>query len=1106
MNRFTAAVAIVLFVSLGRTEDLDAAERPHILYINADDLGVMDVGYKSSRYNTPNIDRLCREGMQFTESYAPAANCAPSRACVMSGQYSPRHGIYTVNRSDRGASHTRKIIPTPNTTELNPNKVTIADGLRDAGYRTIHLGKWHLSKDPCQSGFDLNIGGGPSGGPKGGYFSPFTQGSMVSLNAKYPPGTHRADILADETIRFLRENQGQPCFVNLAYFLVHSRLEAVPELVDKYKGKGGNAVYASMIEKLDQSIGKVLAGLETLGIRDNTLVVFTSDNGGVCSTSPQTPYRSGKGSYFDGGVRVPLVVRWPGKIKPGTSCSIPVMGTDFFPTFLDAANVPVPEGKQLDGTSLVPLLKQSGSIAERTLFWHFPIYLQGHQGGKYDSHDPLFRTRPGTALRQGKWKLHEYFEDGRLELYDLENDVAERKNVAISHPQKTRELHKLMKRWRTEVEAPVPTQPNPEYRSNSYPTDSKTDPRSPVNAVSGIETTAGLQATLVGSEPELRSLTNLDIDSRGRVWVCDVMNYRRNRDSRPEGDRILILEDTNGDGVMDEVKTFYQGRDIDSAMGLCVLENENGCEVIVTASPNVWRFTDRDGDDVPDSQVAMFTETGQPQHDHSAHSFLFGPDGKLYWNMGNTGRQVKDANGNVVVDIHGRPVIDNGKPLHGGMPFRCDLDGSHFEVLAHNFRNSWETTVDSFGSLWQSDNDDDGHRSTRINFVMEHGNYGYLDERTAAGWQAERINMEQETRDRHWHVNDPGVAPNLLSTGAGSPSGICVYEGRLLPKRFWDQVIHCDPGPNAVRAYPTKPAGAGYSATTEPLVTGKTDPWFRPVDVCVAPDGSLFVTDWYDPGVGGHRQEDINRGRLFRIAPANTRYTIPKFDFSTIKGACEALKNPCLSVRYRAWQTLRFRGAAAEPELQKLYQDPNPRVRARALWLLGKIDGRGRHYVNTALEDPNADLRIVGIRLAKQLTEAPASWIASVASDASPAVRREAAIAIRYDSSHYMPKLWAKLASRHDGADRWYLEALGIGSDIRPEECFDAYLAQVDGQWDTPTGWDIVWRVRSAKAAEAMVTLISNPTLPIEKTDRYFRSLELHDAEVRSRVLQRLLP
>lgn len=632
------------------------------------------------------------------------------------------------------------------------------------------------------------------------------------------------------------------------------------------------------------------------------------------------------------------------------------------------------------------------------------------------------------------------------------------------------------------------------------------DRRAAGNAISGLDVAEGLEVTLVASEPELRSLTNLDIDDRGRIWVCDVMNYRGNAGSRPEGDRILILEDTTGDGVADSTKTFYRGRDIDSAMGICVLGTENGNEVIVSAAPYVWRLIDEDGDDKADRKEAMFTETGQPQHDHSAHSFLFGPDGKLYWNVGNTGRQVKNAQGETVIDIHGRPVVDNGSPFYGGMPFRCDLDGSNFEVLAHNFRNNWETTVDSFGTLWQSDNDDDGNRGTRINFVMEQGNYGYRDELTGAGWRDERITMDEEVPRRHWHLNDPGVVPNLLQTGAGSPSGICLYEGRLLPQRFWDEMIHCDPGPNVVRAYPTEADGAGYRASIEPVLTGTEDKWFRPADVCVAPDGSIFITDWYDPGVGGHRQEDLQRGRLFRVAPPGTPYEVPSFDYSTAAGAADALRNPNLVVRYKAWMALHEMGSAAEDELRQLYRDPNPRLRARALWLLGKIDGRGEHYVERALADANPNIRITGIRLAKQIGLVPSLACVSAAEDPSPAVRRELAIALRFDDSASMPGVWAKLAAAYPAGDRWYLEALGIGSDRRASACYDAWIEEIGGQWDTPAGRDIVWRVRAPAAAEAMVQLIENPQLPLVETDRYFRSLEYHKPAVRDEALKTLLP
>ncbi len=618
----------------------------------------------------------------------------------------------------------------------------------------------------------------------------------------------------------------------------------------------------------------------------------------------------------------------------------------------------------------------------------------------------------------------------------------------------------------------------------------------PQNAIAGLEIADGLAATLAASEPDLRSLTNLDIDDRGRVWVCDVMNYRRNDGARPEGDRILILEDTNGDGVMDKTKVFYQGRDIDSAMGLCVLGNE----VIVSAAPNIWRFYDDNGDDVADRKVAMFTETGQPQHDHSNHSFLFGPDGKLYWNVGNTGMQVKDSGGNVVKDIHGRDVVDNGKPFFGGMPFRCNLDGSEFEVLAHNFRNNWETTVDSFGTIWQSDNDDDGNRGTRINFVMEHGNYGYRDEMTGATWQAPRINLETEIPLQHWLLNDPGVVPNVLQTGAGSPSGICLYEGTLLPERFRNQVIHCDPGPNVVRAYPMTEQGAGYSATIEPLMTGLQDKWFRPADVCVAPDGSLFVTDWYDPGVGGHRQEDLDRGRLFRIAPPGTPYKVPKFDYSTAEGAAEALRNPATAVRYKAWMALHEMGADAEPALVKMYGDNDPRMRARALWLLGKIEGRGEYYVRQAMVDAAADIRVTAIRLMRQLKFTPADFLSVVVDDPSPAVRREALVALRYDGNKAMPDLWNQLATHYDG-DRWYLEALGVASDLRASDCYAAFAASDHAGLKPDLANDILWRLRAPEAAAAIAKIIIDPKVELSQTDRYFRALEFHPPDVRTKVL-----
>ena len=623
--------------------------------------------------------------------------------------------------------------------------------------------------------------------------------------------------------------------------------------------------------------------------------------------------------------------------------------------------------------------------------------------------------------------------------------------------------------------------------------------RDPAEAVSGLDVAEGLQATLFAAEPQVLNLTNLDIDARGRVWVCEVVNYRGHNGKRPEGDRILILEDTNQDGKADKTTVFYQGRDVDSAMGICVLGNK----VIVSCSPNILVFTDENGDDQPDKKEVLFSQTGAPQHDHSAHSFLFGPDGKYYWNFGNTGGKVCNAKGEPITDLAGNKVIDNGKPYYGGMPFRCNADGSEFEVLGHNFRNNYETTVDSFGTLWQSDNDDDGNRGVRINYVMEFGNYGYRDELTGAGWQAPRTNLEKEVPHRHWHLNDPGVVPNLLQTGAGSPTGITVYEGRLLPKVFWDQVIHCDAGPNVVRAYPVKPDGAGYKAEIVDILKGARDNWFRPADVCVAPDGSLFVTDWYDPGVGGHAQGDSQRGRLFRVVPqGHTKYEVPKHDFKTAEGCAAALQSPNAAVRYLAWTGLMQEGAKAIPALEKLAKETdNPRHRARALWALGKMPGQAAKYVAQAAEDSNSDLRCVAIRLARQTKLDLVPVLKQLVKDPSPQVRRECALALRHSTAAEAPSLWAELAMAHDGVDRWYVEALGIAADRQWDTYLDAWLQKVGANWDSTAGHDLIWRSRATRTAEFLVKIIRNEKVSVGELPRYFRALDYQSGSAKDEAL-----
>ena len=351
----------------------------------------------------------------------------------------------------------------------------------------------------------------------------------------------------------------------------------------------------------------------------------------------------------------------------------------------------------------------------------------------------------------------------------------------------------------------------------------------------------------------------------------------------------------------------------------------------------------------------MFSGIGGDQHDHGAHAFTFGPDGKLYFNIGNEGKQLLDAKGNPVLDQDGDPI--GPKKYRQGMVFRCNLDGSQVEVLGHNFRNNYEVAVDSYGGLWQSDNDDDGNKGVRINAVFEHGNYGYVDEMTGEGWNVNRTNIEKEIPLRHWHLNDPGVMPNLLQTGAGSPTGMIIYEGNLLPSIFQNQMIHTDAGPNVVRSYATTPWGAGYEARINNLISSR-DQWFRPADVAAAPDGSLFVADWYDPGVGGHQAGDQAKGRIYRIAPIGHAYKTAAIDLSTPESAFKALENPNLETRFLAFQALKKMGSKADAVLEKaFYTNENPRFRARAFWVLNQ-GPRSNEFIQKAYEQANPSLRM----------------------------------------------------------------------------------------------------------------------------------------------------
>ena len=624
----------------------------------------------------------------------------------------------------------------------------------------------------------------------------------------------------------------------------------------------------------------------------------------------------------------------------------------------------------------------------------------------------------------------------------------------------------------------------------------------PENALRGLTVAQGLEVKPFATEPMLRNPTNIDVDERGRVWVTEAYNYRpqiNGNPTTPKGDRIVILEDSNGDGRADTSKVFYQGPEINAPLGVCVLGNR----VIVSQSPYVWNFYDDNGDDKADRKEILFQGIGGEQHDHGAHSFTFGPDGKLYFSFGNEGKTLKDKNGKPVLDQDG-DVIGPGK-YKQGMVFRCDPDGTNVECLADNFRNNYEAAVDSYGALWQSDNDDDGNRSTRINFVLPYGNYGYTDEMTGAGWQANRTNIEDSIPLRHWHLNDPGAVPNLLQTGAGSPTGMVIYEGSLLPAVFRGQMIHSDAGPNVVRSYPVKKAGAGYTAEIVNVLKSEKDQWFRPADICVAPDGSLIVADWYDPGVGGHAAGDQLRGRIYRVAPANAKYTIPHYDYTTPAGAVQALQNPNLSVRYHAWTALKEMGQTSIPELETLWKTgADPRMRTRAFWVLLKTTG-DTAYVQQAIRDNNPDIRMAGLRGAKQIKKGLVTAVAQLINDPDMQVRRECAIALHHEKSPQAASLWAELAAQYKGNDRWYLEALGIGAEDQWDRFFTAFLQKVNDPLQNAAYQEVVWRARTDKAVPYLAQLASNQNAGLKERLCYFRAFDFNPGVAKRKYLLEMI-
>ncbi len=453
---------------------------PNIVFIVIDDMGWRDIGcYGSTFYETPNIDRLAQQGMVFSDAYASCPVCSPTRASILTGKYPARVGVTQFI----GGHAVGKLCDVPYFHQLPVQEISLATTLRNGGYQTWHVGKWHLGKWVKRHGFDINIGGSDWGHPRKGYFSPWG----ISTLEDGPDGEYLTDRLTDDALGLIENrDQCRPFFLNLWHYTVHTPIQAPEHLVEKYRKKiremgldkektfeegdyfpcrhkrnkrinrrllQSDPTYAAMIENLDTNIGRVLECLKNNGLEDDTIVVFTSDNGGLSTAEGaptcNAPLAEGKGWMYEGGTREPLIVRWPKVVEAGSHCDVPVTSTDFYPTFLESAGLPALPRQHCDGVSVLPLLKGAKHLERDAIFWHYPHY--GNQG-----------DTPGSSIRSGSFKLIEHFEDGRLELYDLETDIEEKDNLAGKLPDKAAVLHQQLVEWRESIGAAIP-EPNPNW-------------------------------------------------------------------------------------------------------------------------------------------------------------------------------------------------------------------------------------------------------------------------------------------------------------------------------------------------------------------------------------------------------------------------------------------------------------------------------------------------------------------------------------------------------------------------------------------------------------------------------------------------------------------